>query len=209
MPKVVLSGSVFCVCKSIIPHSPAVSGSQKNIGEDTVFLTSPSPYLHKVCTLRSKTQEPLESPRTLRVSVNPVGKLGGTNEERGQAQKKKPKPERSARTAHAPRTILCPDGQPKFRSSYQRRMRALGLAPSRPRVRVRVRDPAGQRRRPRGGSGGCCGSAGCARGAAAAEAAAAALRRWRGCRPRATRPLGSARSLPSASGSPRRPAPIL
>lgn len=50
-------------------------------------------------------------------------------------------------------------------------MRARGLAPCR--RRVRVRDPAGQRRRPRGGSVGCCGSAGCARGAAAAEAVAA------------------------------------
>lgn len=208
MPKVVLSGSVFCVCKSISPHSPAVSGSQKNIGEDTVFLTSPSPYLHKV------TNPEVEDPGTLRVSSNPqsLGEPCGKtrrDKRREGVKRKKTKPERSARTAHAPRTILCPDGQPRFRSGYQRRMRALGLAPSRPRVRVRVRDPAGQRRRPRGGSGGCCGSAGCARGAAAAEAAAAALRRWRGCRPRAARPLGSARSLPSASRSPRRPAPIL
>lgn len=84
MPEVVLSGAVFGACKIITPGSPAVFSSQWNICEAVALLTSPSSYLQKVTTPRSKTQEPSESLRTLRVSVNPAGILGGTNGERGQ-----------------------------------------------------------------------------------------------------------------------------
>lgn len=87
MRKAVLSGTVFCIHKIIMPCSPAGFGSQWNICEAIALLTSPSPYLHKVTTLRSKTQEPSESLRTLRVSVNPAGKLGEQTQ-RGVKRKK-------------------------------------------------------------------------------------------------------------------------
>lgn len=78
-------------------------GSQWNTCEACealALLTSPSPYLHKVTTPRSKTQEPSESLRTLRVSVNPAGKLGVTNGGRGQTSKI------SQNALHGLRTLL-------------------------------------------------------------------------------------------------------
>jgi hypothetical protein len=118
--------------KIIIPRSPAVPGSQWIICEVIALLASPSPYLQKVTTLRSKTQEASESLRTHRLSVSPAGKLRRTNVERGQTQN------RSQASLRALRTLLgpCPDGQPRGQKQLSKAHARPGPRPF-PRARAR------------------------------------------------------------------------
>lgn len=121
--------------------------------EAPALLTSPSSYLHKVKTLRSKTQETKKPGRTRPENGRNARSEGWNAKGSWDAQHRASK--------HPLRTIL--ESLSQGAASAAEGACAPGTSPP-SRWRMRVRDPAGQRRRPGGGSRGCCGSASCARG---------------------------------------------